>query len=826
MTTLSAGTVSIGVKPDTKGFGTDLKSGLLGHTKGVGEGMGSMIMGGLKTMAGPIAAVTAAFSVKHLLEDSMKTFEDLAGSVRGVQRVTGGTAEDVSKMTGAMKLAGIDVTAASGAMTIFSKNLGKAAGDAGKTAAMNNLFGQSIKDANGHVKSMADLLPGLADRFKEMPDGAEKTALATQLFGRSGAQMIPILNKGSDGIAELTDKAEKMGLVLDDTSMNIFVEAKKSAREFSTAITGLKASLGEDLLPVVDAVQNVFRNAMTPVIERITKFLKDHRDDFVKFGEILSDMGKGAEGFSEGLSKITDMVTNFITGGGLTKMITGMIDTRTKLITAIADALPKLIESLANAIVTALPTLVQALLSMIPGLLSTAEKVFTALITALGKVVPQLLIAIANMLPGLVKTLTAMLPQIIDSAVKMFTGLINGLTKVLPELITTISTVVLPQLIKTIVSLIPVLIPAAVQLFLALVTGLTKAIPQIIVAVVKLIPVIVKALIDAIPQIIDAGYQIVVGLAKGIMDNAPTLIARTAKSLGNMLIDSVKGILGIHSPSLVFHEIGGYVTEGMANGITQGGNNVVTAAGKVSADMVERVQANLANLKAAAAQAVTDAKAALADYAASVKSSLSGGLSFGQALSDEDQAKADAEKSGTTFGGSFMDSLKAQADKATKFTDQVKSLVAGGLSKDALQQVLAAGQDAGTRIADELLKGGSNTIKKANDLVDAAKNAAAAAAEAASSAYYAAGVKNAEDQLAGYSNTMTKGSPSVAKSAPTVTSSAVADKIAASIPGASALPNGGTTIVYNAAKNDSISSEQKLVDAVTRASVLARIGGL
>jgi Na+/H+ antiporter NhaC len=78
---LSAGTVSLAVLPDTKEFGEKLKSGLLGKTAGVGEGMGSAILGGLKSMAGPIMAVTAAFGIEKLVEGSVKAFEGLAGTL-------------------------------------------------------------------------------------------------------------------------------------------------------------------------------------------------------------------------------------------------------------------------------------------------------------------------------------------------------------------------------------------------------------------------------------------------------------------------------------------------------------------------------------------------------------------------------------------------------------------------------------------------------------------------------------------------------------------------------------------------------------------------
>ena len=306
---LSAGTVSLAVKPDTAGFAGELKSKILGGVSGVGEGMGGAILGGLKSMAGPIAAVAAGFGIAHIVEDSTKAFEDLAGSVKTMQRISGGSVEEVSGLAGAMKLAGVNADNVTGAITIFSKKLGAAGQDAKATAAMNNLFGESIKDANGHVKSMAELLPGIADKFKELPNGAEKTALATQLFGRAGAQMIPVLNQGSEGIAELTAKAKEMGLTLDDTAMNSFTESRKAQREFQATMQGLSVTLGQAFLPVLEAVQNAFRDFLIPLIMKATAFVKEHQAQF----EALAATIKGIlQPIVEGLINIIKDLTTWV----------------------------------------------------------------------------------------------------------------------------------------------------------------------------------------------------------------------------------------------------------------------------------------------------------------------------------------------------------------------------------------------------------------------------------------------------------------------------------------------------------------------------------
>jgi hypothetical protein len=247
--------------------------------------------GQLKGMLGPLsliaAGAAAAFGAFKFVDESVKSFENLAGAVRPLQRLIGGTTEEVSGLRGAMQLAGMDTQKAGTSLTIFSKKLSSAAVDGKKTSDMVAKLGFDFKDATGSIKPMAELLPEVADRFKSMPDGVEKTALAAQLFGRSGTAMLPFLNKGSEGIAELTAKAKEMGLVLDDASMKSFVEAKKAQREFDATMQGLSVTIGSALLPVVETFQNFVRDILTPAILKVTGFLRDHRAEFVALADTI-----------------------------------------------------------------------------------------------------------------------------------------------------------------------------------------------------------------------------------------------------------------------------------------------------------------------------------------------------------------------------------------------------------------------------------------------------------------------------------------------------------------------------------------------------------
>lgn len=88
--------------------------------------------------------------------------------------------------------------------------------------------------------------------------------------------------------------------------------------------------------------------------------------------------------------------------------------------------------------------------------------------------------------------------------------------------------------------------------------------------------------------------------------------------------------------------------------------------------------------------------------------------------------------------------LQTQANNATTFSTRVKELIAAGFSEGQIQQVLSAGADAGTKIADALLAGGAGTLSETTRLATAVSDAAKTASDAGYDKFYAAGVRAAQ----------------------------------------------------------------------------------
>jgi tape measure domain-containing protein len=100
-------------------------------------------------------------------------------------------------------------------------------------------------------------------------------------------------------------------------------------------------------------------------------------------------------------------------------------------------------------------------------------------------------------------------------------------------------------------------------------------------------------------------------------------------------------------------------------------------------------------------------------------------------------------------GKSFLERMKEQAEAGQKFAEQIKKLISMGLSEGALQQVLASGSEAGGKIAEELIAGGTAIIDQTNSLIQSAQSAADEVGGLAASRWYQAGVDNAQSQIDG-----------------------------------------------------------------------------
>lgn len=332
MSMVEVAQATVTIIPNMKGAQEKITKDLGGvNTSAVGakmsKSLGASLISGVRNHAKAIGGILAGVGVAKFASKCVDSFTTLASSTNSLKRIIGGTSEQVSGLMGAMKLSGMDVSKASTSLTIFSKKLEAVRGDEKKAADMSKVLGTSILDANGDIKPMSELLPQVADTFANMEEGAEKTALACQLFGKSGTAMLPFLNKGAAGVDELTAKAKDLGIVLDDEATAKFAAYKGAVREWETSLQGAQITLGESFTPFITAAATVLTDTLVPGIQTAAKFVSSFLDGFtgvVSNGELATAFEGIGNAFSSAFgSENTDAATGF--GQALGNAVNGLV---------------------------------------------------------------------------------------------------------------------------------------------------------------------------------------------------------------------------------------------------------------------------------------------------------------------------------------------------------------------------------------------------------------------------------------------------------------------------------------------------------------------
>lgn len=169
-----------------------------------------------------VAAAATAFAVM-----AKKTINTMDAMAKMAQQA-GVSVESLSRLGYAADLSGLSSEKLATNLIRLTKGMSDASQGIGEAKKGFDALGIE----GGSIKSADEALLQIADRFSKMPDGAEKTAIAYQLFGRAGAQMIPMLNQGREGLKKVGDEAERFGKVMTN-------EGAKAAEQFNDNLTRL-----------------------------------------------------------------------------------------------------------------------------------------------------------------------------------------------------------------------------------------------------------------------------------------------------------------------------------------------------------------------------------------------------------------------------------------------------------------------------------------------------------------------------------------------------------------------------------------------------------
>jgi len=231
----------------------------LGSTFKQVEGATQSLTSKLGPLSGALGALAPIATIGGLGALVGRTIE-LGDSMNDMSQRTGVSVESLARFRKAAATSGTDIDAVAKSLVKLSKGLYETA-QTGKGPASEALqtLGISATDATGKLKTADQVTLEIANKFKTMPDGIEKTALAMQLFGKSGADMIPMLNEGGRAIESLSVK-------MTAAFANKADEYSDKLAMLGGKVGGLAAGLTVALLPALDATAT----ALTALIDAFT----------------------------------------------------------------------------------------------------------------------------------------------------------------------------------------------------------------------------------------------------------------------------------------------------------------------------------------------------------------------------------------------------------------------------------------------------------------------------------------------------------------------------------------------------------------------------
>ena len=221
------------------------------------------VTGKIAGLTAVLAAIGSAAQVKGLI--------DSADNMNKLSQKTGIAVSELSSLANTADLAGVSNEQLGSALVKLNKSIAEAAsGSKEQSEAFKNL-GINVKDANGNIRPTADILGDVAGAFSGAADGATKTQYAMALFGKAGADLIPFLNTGKQGIKEF-------GASFGD-------EFAKNAEAFNDNITKINQQLK---LILVDGINPMLVGLSKMIVEfqEGTKYSGGFLDAIRNFGTI------------------------------------------------------------------------------------------------------------------------------------------------------------------------------------------------------------------------------------------------------------------------------------------------------------------------------------------------------------------------------------------------------------------------------------------------------------------------------------------------------------------------------------------------------------
>ena len=411
---------------------------------------------------------------------------------------------------------------------LTTQNLGKTSVDE-----LSSSMGRVIPLAAAYNVSVENLSSGLAVMTANGIATAEATTYTKSMLnelGDTGSTVGKILQaETGKSFAQLNAEGKSLGDVLQILYDNVDGD--------STAFAGLWSSVeaGTGALSLASGGADKFNGVLAQMVDSAGATDTAYQTMTDTFQHSMESLQTTAENLSIDLFEAMEP--------GLKEAANWGTDCLNTLTSALNEGGPAAMLDAASGI---LENLTVGIVQQIPGLASSATQIITQLVQYLADHQDAIFDAGIQLLRSLVQGIGENLPQLITAAVSLIESFASSLTDHLPEIAA-----------------------LGVDILAALIRGLLSLTENLAGAALDLIASFVQSFDDNHDQFWEIGKQAVAGLWQGIKDSWSDLLSNLTEKVRS-LADTAKRVLGIHSPSKVFTEIGENVTQGLVNGINTG----------------------------------------------------------------------------------------------------------------------------------------------------------------------------------------------------------------------------------------------------------------
>ena len=494
----------------------------------------------LRTLNTEMKAVTTAFDANESSQKRLATQSDVLTRQLSLQE------QQVTEIQKALDYAKANYAENSNEVQRWQQALNNATADLNRTKAGIEAVNNEMKNTSVVSQFGSALKSGLAVAAKAAAAATAAAAGAVIALTKSAVENYGEYEQLVGGVETLFK--DSAGTV-EEYAKNAYQTAGLSANQYMETVTSFSASLLQSM-----------GNDTAAAAEKADQAITDMSDNANKMGTDMQSIQNAYQGFAK---QNYTMLDNLKLGyGGTKEEMQRLIDDANALNAAQGNYTNYSIESYAD-IVDAIHT-VQTEMG-ITG--TTALEASTTIEGSIG----AMKAAYANFVTGLgndnadISELSSQLIQSVGTVAENVLPVVETVLKNIAEAVQRDGPEMIEKFVSYAIEKLPEVISLGLQMVISLVKGLAQNIPQLVTSVLNMMATIVKTIWESLPDIIEVGKNIVLGLWEGIKAMASWIGEKISGFVGG-LVDGVKGVLGIHSPSRVFAGIG----QNMALGLGQG----------------------------------------------------------------------------------------------------------------------------------------------------------------------------------------------------------------------------------------------------------------